>query len=223
MTIEKTININDFVKMVNGKPVKKSGRPTALQARQQGKTTGTQQRVAGSKDVRNLYTEQQKMEAVCTFAVSGNSRRVAEITGIPEATIRAWKQTEWWYEANERILKEEDEELDVKLSALINKAVSNVNDRLEHGDFIYDVKRAELVRRPMSGRDTAVVTAITLDKRQLLRGQPTSRVERVSQDERLLRLAEQFKTFSSAKEVLQVPTKDEEAQEAFIVEENTSA
>ena len=186
-----------------------------MQSRQQGKTTGTQKRVAGAKDVRNTYTEEQKLSAVCAFAVCGNSRRVAETTGISEATIRSWKQTEWWYEANERILKEEDEELDTKLTSLLNKAVENINDRLENGDFIYDVKRAALVRRPMSGRDTAVVTAITLDKRQLLRGQPTSRVEKVSQDERLLRLAKQFKEFSSAKEVTQVP----EIQEAVLIEE----
>jgi hypothetical protein len=144
------------------------------------------------------------MEALCSFAVCGNSRRVAEITKIPEATIRAWKQTEWWFEGMNRIVVEEDEQLDVKLTALINKAVSNVNDALENGDMIYDTKRGVLVRRPMSGKDTAIVTAITLDKRQLLRGQPTSRVEKVSQDERLLRLAEQFKAFTKAKEVVQV-------------------
>ena len=125
------------------------------------------------------------------------------MTGISEATIRCWKQTEWWFDGMNRLIQEDDEQLDTKLTALINKAVDKVNDSLEHGDIIYDTKRGTLVRRPMSGKDTAIVTAITLDKRQLLRGQPTSRVEKVSSDERLLRLAEQFKSFSNAKEVVQ--------------------
>ena len=204
MSLEK-IKIEQHLNISGDKITKKSGSPTSSELRAKGinrkNPSGiVQQRVAGRRET---YTEKQKMEAVCSFAVCGNSRRVAEITKIPEATIRAWKQTEWWYETTQRIIQEENEELDVKLTKLINKAVENVNDRLDNGDLIYDTKRGELVQRPMSGKDTAIVAAITLDKRQLLRGQPTSRVETVSQDQRLLRLAEQFQAFSKAKEVVQ--------------------
>jgi hypothetical protein len=202
---EEKINIKDHINVSGKKITKKSGSPTSAELRARGVNRKNpsgivQQRVAGRRE---HYTEKQKMEAVCSFAVCGNSRRVAEITKIPEATIRAWKQTEWWYETTQRIAQEENEELDVKLTKLINKAVENVNDRLENGDMIYDTKRGQLARRPMSGKDTAIVAAITLDKRQLLRGQPTSRVESVSQDQRLLRLAEQFQAFAKAKEVVQ--------------------
>jgi hypothetical protein len=137
----------------------------------------------------------------CAFAVCGNSRQVAEITKVPEGTIRAWKQTEWWSDIISRIHSEEDEELDTKLTKLVNKAVDHVNDRLDSGDWIYDTKRGELLRKPVSSRDLAIVAAITVDKRQLLRGQPTSRVEKVSHDERLSKLALQFKQFTEAKEV----------------------
>jgi hypothetical protein len=199
---EESIKITDYINVDGNKLSRKPGAPTTLDLRQQKKKKPGQLRVAG--DGRTTYSDKQKMEAVCSFAVCGNSRRVAELTGVPEATIRSWKQTEWWYETTQRIVQEENEELDTKLTKLINKAVDNVNDRLDNGDMVYDTKRGKLVNRPMSGKDTAIVAAITLDKRQLLRGQPTSRVESVSQDERLLRLAEQFATFSKAKEVLQV-------------------
>ena len=199
--------ITDVINVDGDKLSRKSGRPTDADNRAKGIKKPGQQRIAGRKvqSERTTYTDKQKMEAVCSFAVCGNSRRVAELTGVPEATIRSWKQTEWWYETTQRIVQEENEELDTKLTKLINKAVDNVNDRLDNGDMVYDTKRGKLVNRPMSGKDTAIVAAITLDKRQLLRGQPTSRVESVSQDERLLRLAEQFASFAKAKEVHQVP------------------
>jgi hypothetical protein len=190
------INPKEVVNVVNGVLKGKSGRPTTAMARK--KSVPVQGRVKGKQ---SWYPEEKKMEAACAFAVCGNSRRVAEVTGIAEATIRAWKQTEWWYDLTQRIIKEEDEELDTKLTKLVNKAVETVNDRLENGDFIYDAKRGKMVRKPMTGKDTAIVTAITLDKRQLLRGQPTSRVEKVGSDERLLRLAEQFKQFNKAKTI----------------------
>jgi hypothetical protein len=141
------------------------------------------------------------MEVVCCFAVCGNSKQAAEITKVPEATIRTWKQTEWWNEIVSRIHAEEDEELDTKLTKLLNKAVEHVNDRLDSGDWVYNAKLDKLIRKPINAKDAAIVTAITIDKRQLLRGQPTSRVEKVSSNERLKSLAEQFKAFSKARDI----------------------
>jgi hypothetical protein len=169
------------------------------------------------KGRRNHFTEEEKLNAVCVFAVSGNSRRTAEITGVPEGTIRSWKTTEWWNQAMGRIMVEQDEELDTKLTKLIDKAVEHVNDRLENGDFIYDTKRGALVRKPVSAKDLTVVTAIAVDKRQLLRGQPTSRVEKVSEEERLRGLADRFKEFdkfSKAQTIEQEPVEEiEEVEE----------
>src|SRR5689334_9527484 len=45
---------------------------------------------------RNHYSDAKKMEVACCFAVCGNSRQCAEITKVPEGTVRAWKSTEWW-------------------------------------------------------------------------------------------------------------------------------
>lgn len=182
---------------------KKTGRPSTLQQRR--KSVPVQGKVRGR---RNHFSEKEKMNAVCVFAVSGNSRRVAEITGIPEGTIRSWKATEWWNEILGRIHTEQDEELNTKLTSLVNKAVDAVNDRIDNGDYIYDVKRGELVRKPVNAKDLTVVTAISIDKRELLRGNPTSRIEKISQDERLLALAKQFKQFTLATEIVQEKIED---------------
>lgn len=178
---------------------KKQGRPTTEQLRRKnyaankaaGKATGN----------RTHYSDKEKMEAACAFAVTGNSRRTAELTNIAEGTIRSWKTTEWWNEIQARIIKEQDEELDTKLTKLIDKAVDEVNDRLGEGDYVYNPKLDKLIRKPVNAKDLAITSAVLVDKRQLLRGQPTTRVEKVSQDETLLKLAEEFKKFAKAKTI----------------------
>lgn len=47
----------------------------------------------------------------------------------------------------------------------------------------------------MSGKDAAQVAAIMVDKRNLLRGKPTSRVERMSESDKLKQLADQFRAY----------------------------
>jgi hypothetical protein len=145
----------------------------------------------------------------CAYAVSGNSRRVSELTGVKEGTIRAWKTTQWWQEVQSRIRQEHADELDSKLTKLVDKAVDQINDRLDNGDYIYNVKADKLVRKPLGARDMATITATALDKRQLLRGEPTSRTEKVSENEKLVRLAEEFKKFAQAKEINSLATEIE--------------
>ena len=184
----------------------KLGRPITEQSRRTAPIV--KGRVKGKRD---HYTEKEKINACCVFAVSGNSRRTAEITKVPEATIRAWKQTIWWQEITVRIYEEQDEGLSSKLTSLVDKAVEAINDRLEHGDYLYNPKKDKLVRKPIGARDLATITIMAVDKRQLLRGEPTSRVEKVSVDERMKDLAMQFKKFALSKEIIQDTSIDEVA------------
>lgn len=180
---------------------KKRGRPITEAARR--KSVAVEGKVRGKRD---HYTEKEKINAVCVFAVSGNSRRTAELTNIPEATIRTWKTTLWWNEVTTRIYEEQDEELSSKLTKMVDKAVDAINDRLDGGDYFYNPKLDKLIRKPINARDVAAVAVMAVDKRQLLRGQPTSRIEKVSVDERMKDLAMQFKKFALSKEITQEET-----------------
>jgi len=201
---------DDLIKVDSSILKKRVGRKTTEERRRLSKPV--QGKVSGR---RNHFTEKEKLKAVCTYAVAGNSRRVAEITGIPEGTIRSWKGTQWWAEAMSKIVVEQDDELGAKLTGLVNKAVDEVNDRLENGNYVYNPKLDKLIRKPVDAKELAIVTAISIDKRQLLRGLPTSRTETVSQTERLKGLSEQFKKFVTAKEVEQVEEVVEEVDEEF--------
>ena len=194
--------VPEEIKIKEGEFTKKRlGRPNTVQARRKNRAKLQEEgKAVGS---RNHYTDKEKMEVACTFAVTGNSRRTSELTGISEGTIRSWKTTEWWNELQSRIVKEQDEELGTKLTKLVDKAVDEINDRLTAGDYVYNPKADKLIRKPVNAKDLSIVAAVMVDKRQLLRGQPTSRVEKVSQEETLKKLAEDFKRFAIAKEVKQ--------------------
>lgn len=162
------------------------------------------------KNGKVFFTEEERIKAATTYALVGNASRVEEITGIPSATIRKWKTMEWWPQIIDRIRNECDDELDVKLTGVIDKAVGAINDRLEHGEWIYDSKEGELRRKPVASRDAAYITASFVDKRTLIRKKVTQRGEQATINERLSKLAQEFEKFTKAKDI---------TPEAVVVEE----
>lgn len=171
----------------------KGGRPSYMTQFINGKTR--LRRRAG------WYPEEKKIEVAALFAAGmSNSTDLARMTGINAATIRDWRTSEWWPEMLEKIHAMHDEETVSKFTGIVDKSLEVIQDRLNNGDYAI-TKAGEVVRKPVSLRDAAVAGAIIVDKRQLLRGKPTSRSESVGVDARLSKLAEEFKKFSKAKDI----------------------
>lgn len=154
-------------------------------------------------DQHRWYSEKDRIKAAATYAVVGNSMRVQEITGIPSWRIRRWKTEPWWQAVIDRIRDEKDDALDVKFTQIVEKTVETINDRLENGDYIYDVKRQELKRKPIGGKEAAVITSIFMDKRTLLREKRNKHQESELVMDKLKKIAEEFKSFVKAKDVTQ--------------------
>jgi len=142
-----------------------------------------------------------RIRAATTYALVGNAAEVERITGIPSGTIRQWKTQDWWPQIIERIRLEADDELDVKFTKVVDKAIDLVVDRMDKGDFIYDPNRGQMVRKPISARDGTTVINSFLDKRQLLRQKKDARMEESTVNERLKRLADEFEKFMKAKTI----------------------
>ena len=115
------------------------------------------------------YTDKKKLEVVTAYLILGKSNLVAATCGVPEGTVRAWKTEPWWDEIVDSIQAENDQELDAKLSARVEKALDIVQDRLDNGDFMFNPRTGEFVRRPVSLRDTWKVNKEMIDARLLLR------------------------------------------------------
>lgn len=138
------------------------------------------------------YTDADKLEVVTTYLALGKIPMVEAVTGVNRHTIRQWKLQPWWREMVEQIQTESDQELDAKLSKIIERSLDAVNDRIENGDFIFDPKTGSIKRSPVKLRDVHRVSVDLLDKRDLIRGKPEQRVEQAQNADVLKKLADQF-------------------------------
>ena len=150
---------------------------------------------------KGYYTDKERIEAVALYAATGSYPRVAELTGIGVGSLRKWSKEDWFGALLDEIRAENDQAIDAKFNNIIGTALDKLADRVENGDFVL-TKDGELVRKPVGARDLSIVTAINIDKRQLLRGKPTSRTESIanqSVEQRLLTLANEFKKLTGRK------------------------
>lgn len=149
---------------------------------------------------RGIYPEKKKLEVVALYAALGQVKRVAELAKIPESIVYSWRKQQWFHDCLREIRTENNEKLDAKFTEVVEEALEQVTDRVRYGDYSQNAK-GEVVRRPVSAKDLSLVVAINLDKRELLRGEPTSRTADTSKVvektvDRLEKLAETFENLA---------------------------
>lgn len=169
------------------------------------------------KDGERWFDEAARIKAACVYAVTGSAAETGRILGIKPGTIRQWRLQPWWSQVIQRIRNEHDEELDVKFTGIIDKTIDQLNDRLTSGDYLYDPRTGEFKRRPMGGKEIAVVTSIMVDKRALLRENKKVQSEETAVMDRLKKLAKEFESFIKAKDV--TPGSTEPSDEELEVED----
>lgn len=164
---------------------------------------------------KGIYPDEKKIEVVTLYFATGKVKEVAALTGVPASTIQYWRKQQWFYDVLQEIREENNEKIDSNFNEIIETALIQLLDRVKHGDYVFNAKM-ELVRRPLSGKDLSVVAAINIDKRQLLRGEPTSRSESVStEDEKALTRVEKLaETFESLARKTQVKVVEQEEEVA---------
>lgn len=143
----------------------------------------------------NWWPEEKKLEVATLYVATGNYGRTAQLTKVPEKTIRRWALEDWWMQTTQRVRREESAVTDKKFSTIVDKALDKLQERIEAGDYIYDIRKGCAVPVPMSGRDLAIVTGTIFDKRQLLRGEATKITASGTSEEHLKKLASEFTQF----------------------------
>ena len=152
------------------------------------------------------FPQQTKIDACTMYCVYGDVDEVSRLTKVPAKYIREWKEEPWWSEIQKKVFVEQNEKLGSRISTVLDKSISEIEERLTNGDYLWDVRKSKLVRKPI---DTKVLSNLfnnLVTRRQLIRGEPTSITNKVGVDDRLKFLAEQFEKFASAKEVEQITT-----------------
>jgi len=145
------------------------------------------------------WSENKRIEAVTTYLSTGNLTESARMLGIPVKTVQQWKVSEWWKELEKQIRSEEEQQLDAKLTKIIDKTLEKLVDSIENGEHIYDQRTGKIKRMPAKMRDLNNAFNTILDKRQLIRKQPTKIVEQTSTATQLQQLADSFAKFVQKK------------------------
>jgi transposase-like protein len=141
------------------------------------------------------WSDKQKIEAVQHYLLVGNLALTGRVMGIPEITLRQWKTTEWWKNVVEDLKLQENMQLSVRLKNLVEASLVAVTDRLENGDFMYDQKTGQMIRKPVNIRDAHKVATDLMDKRTMLDKAVAPAQEQTQDVDRLEQLAEKFASF----------------------------
>jgi len=145
------------------------------------------------------WSEDAKLAAVSQYLVLGNMKLVSSMTGIGHQLLRNWKMEPWWGEMEAQIRASQTLQMDGKLSAIVDKSLDAVMDRLENGEFVYNQKTGQVIRKQVNMKDAAKVSVDLLAKRELLRGNATERKEvtPLSVQDQLKQLAMEFAKWQS--------------------------
>jgi hypothetical protein len=139
------------------------------------------------------YSWEIKQDVVHKMLTLGNQRLVSKLTGVAYETISSWKKQLWYKELVSSLQQEHAVVLDTKISAVIDKSLDIVQDRLENGEIVLNNKTGALVRKEVSMKDAAKVSNDLLQRQHILRKQETtSDVKEESMKEVLSSLAKEF-------------------------------
>ena len=150
------------------------------------------------KAPKSPYTDASKIQVVTAFLTLGKVPLVEALTGVPRSTIKLWKTQPWWGEMVKEIQSEENQEVDSRLSKIINKTMDVIDDRLENGEWILDSRQGKAIRVPVKLKDASSTARDLFKQRDAIRNAPVAREKEEAQADRLLKLAEQFAEFAKA-------------------------
>ena len=145
------------------------------------------------------WSDKQKMEAVNSYLLLGNLALTARLLNIPEITLRVWKASTWWKDLVAEAKLQEKMELSARVKKLVDASMSVVEDRLANGDFQFDQKTGQIIRKPVNMKDAHKVAVDMQNQRDLL--EKSEKVEQTEEhvEDKLLKLAEKFADMATKK------------------------
>lgn len=148
------------------------------------------------------WSDKQRLQAVSAYVVLGKVTLVAASTGIPEDTLRKWKQASWWKEAEDEIRRSSKIELSGKLSRIVDATLLQLEDRVANGDYFYNPKTGGFERKPINASQASKITNELIDKTLVLEKVATQeRLTDEGLDDRLKKLRDEMVRFAKAKTI----------------------
>jgi hypothetical protein len=175
-------------------------------------------RVAKRKKIgdKGWWADSVKLECIKLYLITGNLAATAAAMNIPIQTVKVWKAQKWWKEMSDEVRAEGQIKLSQRLKVVAEKALDITLERLEHGDWQYDPKTGQMIRKPVLMRDAHRVASDLLDKHLDLDKKPVMEEAQKATQDRLDALAKTFAGF--AKKVRKIEVMDMEPIDAIQIE-----
>jgi len=145
------------------------------------------------------WSDKQKMEAVNSYLLLGNLALTGRLLNIPEITLRVWKASTWWKDAVAEVKANEKIELSARIKKLVDASLTVVEDRMINGDFQFDQKTGQVVRKPVNMKDAHKVAVDMQDRREILEKSEVAVQTEEHVEDKLLKLAEKFADMATKK------------------------
>lgn len=114
------------------------------------------------------WSDSQKLEAVQTYLMLGTVRMTSAALKIPEITIKVWRQSAWWKDLEAELRVQDELQLSTRLKKIAEKSFSAVEDRLDHGNYIFDQKTSQLRRVPVNAKDAHKIALDSVKQKDLI-------------------------------------------------------
>ena len=114
------------------------------------------------------WSDSQKLEAVQTYLMLGSVRMTSAALKIPEITIKVWRASTWWKDLESELKIQDELQLSTRLKKIAEKSFAAVEDRLEHGNFVFDQKTGKIRRIPVNLKDAHKVAVDSVQQQELI-------------------------------------------------------
>ena len=142
------------------------------------------------------YSWDKRLEVVSRFLLLGNMRVVSEQTNVRYETLMAWKKEEWWPELVDQIKRTTKSKRNNSITKIIEQSIDTVQDRLDNGDFVFDQKTGQVVRKPVSARDATYISEAMMKRQDIIETQMEHSHSEDTREEQLVKLAQEFQKWA---------------------------
>lgn len=138
------------------------------------------------------YPAEIKIASAMGYLMTGSCRGASKITGVSHQMISEWKnKAQWWPIVFAKVKREKQDELDAKLTGMIDDLTAGISDRLENGDEVITSSGLKKYRK-VGAKDMTVMLSIMFDKRSMIRGDPISISGKADPTDIMNKLREEF-------------------------------
>lgn len=138
------------------------------------------------------WSDGQKLEAVQTYLMLGSVRMTSAALKIPEITLKVWRASTWWKDLESELKIQDELQLSTRLKKIAERSFAAVEDRLEHGNFVFDQKTGRIKRIPVNLKDAHKVAIDTITQRELIAKKTVETINDGQVIDKLKQLAEKF-------------------------------